>query len=684
MLGFINTSILFGLVGVFIPLLIHLLARQKVKQVYFSSLVFIKQIQKQHFKRIHIRQILLLILRCLAVFFIIMAFARPTFKTGFLFQGTSKASVVIALDHSMSMSRGDIWIRAQQGTKQIAGLLNASDQVALIGDRQIPVSLPLFQHTHLIKKIQQTVPLYSVPSADSLLKMADDILSSAEINREIYWITDLQKTAFHDTADKPLYFHHVDQCYVISIQEEIPNVALVEGGIANQIISPGGTLRVSAKVKNYSDQSVDAVLVRLTLNQSLVAQKVVALPAGGQRWVTFSVSPRESGWISGKITLEDDDFLPDNQRCFSTFIPSRIHVLILSNQRRDILPVKLALMPQHWRRGFEISEKIVGTDWIKDLDRADVVYAVNYSTFTEMEMHALRRFLDNGGGFILIPGPETNLRQLNERLLKRSGIVMGNLVRSEENDGYRSFGQIDFRHPLFDRVFEKGREQLRSPQFYQSIQVADPGKSQILIRYKDGEPFLMVLPCDHGNMIILTSGIVPPWSDFQTAPFFAPLIHRMTLYSAMTLNRKKDDVCGQPIHFMLQTVPDDQSRYSIQLPSGEKRDVLPEKAGRKIRLSYRLTETPGVYRFFQDDSLLCLKAVNMNPDESDFSPINAEMLKKRLQHLPLTVLNEPASVAKAVRKARWGREIGWEMLLLAMILLFFEMMLSRAGTSDQK
>ncbi|MBN2103992.1 BatA and WFA domain-containing protein [bacterium] len=685
MLGFINTSILIGLIGISIPLLIHLLARQKVKKVYFSSLAFIRQIQKQHFRRIRIRQILLLIIRCLVVLFIVMAFARPTLKTGNLFLGKSRVTAVIAMDQSMSMARGDVWTRAQTAAKQIARILNNSgDQVAVIGHSKTKASFWPAQYSKLLEKIQNAMPQYTAQSAELLLEAADNILTSAEFNRELYWITDLQATAFSDTVDSSLHFSSIDHCYVMPVQEKISNIALTDAGIENQIISPGGVLRVFAQIENYSDKPFDAVLVRLSMNQASVAQKMVDLPPGGKQRVIFSVTPRESGWIDGEIKLEDDEFLPDNTRYFSIFIPSRIHILILGNKGQDFLPIRFALNPEHQRKNFVISERYYGMDWTEYLNQTDVVYAVNYPLFNEMEIQAIKQFLNRGGGFILIPGSETNLRQLNDGLFKIYGLVFGNLISSEKADGYRSFGQIDYLHPVFERIFEKNHEQIRSPQFWQSIEVVNAGSSQILIRFKDGGPFLLILPYERGNFILMTSGISPPWSDFQTLPFFAPLIHRLALYGAMTFIREESQVCGKPIHYILKSVPDDNIPYSVKLPSGDINKVLPEKAGRQIRLSLKTTDMPGIYRFLKNDSILTAKAVNINPAESDFQPIGYETLKAKLSDFPVSIISEQTSLEAAVRHTRWGREIAWEMLLIAMVLLLAELFLARTRTHDSK
>ena len=84
MLTFLNTVVLVGLAGVALPVLIHLFARQKSRRVLFSTTTFLKHIHSERMPRFRLRQLILLILRCLAIFFIVLAFARPTIRTGVL------------------------------------------------------------------------------------------------------------------------------------------------------------------------------------------------------------------------------------------------------------------------------------------------------------------------------------------------------------------------------------------------------------------------------------------------------------------------------------------------------------------------------------------------------------------------------------------------------------------------
>lgn len=66
---FLNPSILFGLLAATIPILIHILNLRKLQKVEFSTLSFLKELQKSKIRKIKIKQWLLLLLRTLIIIF---------------------------------------------------------------------------------------------------------------------------------------------------------------------------------------------------------------------------------------------------------------------------------------------------------------------------------------------------------------------------------------------------------------------------------------------------------------------------------------------------------------------------------------------------------------------------------------------------------------------------------------
>ncbi|MEQ8788494.1 MAG: BatA domain-containing protein [Pirellulaceae bacterium] len=74
---FVTPSLLLGLALVAVPIVLHLVMRQKPKRLVFPALQFVRQRREVNRRRLQFRHLLLLLLRCLAVIAVLAALARP-------------------------------------------------------------------------------------------------------------------------------------------------------------------------------------------------------------------------------------------------------------------------------------------------------------------------------------------------------------------------------------------------------------------------------------------------------------------------------------------------------------------------------------------------------------------------------------------------------------------------------
>ena len=72
---FLSPWMLIGLAALALPIIIHLLQRQRVVQIPFSTLRFLKLVQSKTARRSRVENLLLLLLRCLVFALLILAAA---------------------------------------------------------------------------------------------------------------------------------------------------------------------------------------------------------------------------------------------------------------------------------------------------------------------------------------------------------------------------------------------------------------------------------------------------------------------------------------------------------------------------------------------------------------------------------------------------------------------------------
>ena len=122
-MNFLAPAFLAGLAAIAVPVIIHLIHRERRVVVEFPSLMFLQRIPYRSVRRQKLRHILLLVLRCLALALLVAAFARPFFERQHrALSSTGSREVVVLLDRSSSMGYGNRWPRAKDAAKERASL----------------------------------------------------------------------------------------------------------------------------------------------------------------------------------------------------------------------------------------------------------------------------------------------------------------------------------------------------------------------------------------------------------------------------------------------------------------------------------------------------------------------------------------------------------------------------------
>ena len=100
---FLYPSFLFALAALAIPIILHLFYFRRFKKVYFTNVRFLKEVKEETSARSKLRNLLVLLMRLLAITFLVLAFAQPFIPQDVEVKKGEKA-VSIFVDNSFSMS----------------------------------------------------------------------------------------------------------------------------------------------------------------------------------------------------------------------------------------------------------------------------------------------------------------------------------------------------------------------------------------------------------------------------------------------------------------------------------------------------------------------------------------------------------------------------------------------------
>src|SRR5258706_4299074 len=110
-MAFLTPFFLAGLGAIAVPVLIHLIQRERKRVVEFPSLMFVRRIPYQSVRRRRIRHWWLLLMRVAAIALLVLAFARPFFRQSAMAAAATVGAreVAILLDQSASIGYRDHW-----------------------------------------------------------------------------------------------------------------------------------------------------------------------------------------------------------------------------------------------------------------------------------------------------------------------------------------------------------------------------------------------------------------------------------------------------------------------------------------------------------------------------------------------------------------------------------------------
>lgn len=694
MFSFLNPTLLWGLLAIALPILIHLFSRQRIKKIDFSSLIFLKSLEKTRLRAIKIKGLILLLIRSLIIFCVVLAFARPSSQTRFASKlgAKAKSSIVFLMDNSYSMryetKNGNLLKIAQKKAEGLLKIYREGDELYLVTYNSEPEKLlshPTYDSSFISKAIQEIELSYESSDLDQALGSGVSLLNqSKNENREIYLLADLKakelsllrrwSSAFEDKGIK---------LFVIRLTEEkkeswgIKKVELPEG-----LITKGSPFEIKGVVKNYSQKQVQNLLLSLYLDGKRVSQTDVDLKEGEEKRIRFMQSVKETGFHSGYLEISDDNLLADNKRFFTLRIPEKIELLLVGDKSDKRNFLRLALNPKEEKEdGIEITQVEPKSFSRKEVSDYKVIIFSDFEGLKLENLSGLDNFLNSGKGVFFFFGekgkelfPEICQRYLNSTFT-------GGKSFSDKGEGFSTLERLDLFHPVFQPY--KGLDKAKFPQirFFSIYEIIPGKKTKVLASFSNGAPALVESFPVPGKVLAFLSSYDPKFSDLGEHTLFVPLVRRSVEYLSSNLFSSDKFLVGEKIRKEFELKKAD--RIELLDPEDLRIILAPEYI--KDRLIFKLggLKKPGIYKLQSEDKLLDQFAVNLDSKDSEAEPLKGTELKKGLKENGNIMVIEPdQNLEEEVLKTRYGKELSKNFLWLALGLLILEMFVSKSRKKD--
>ena len=196
-MSFLAPLFFVALAALAIPVIIHLIQREKKQVVRFPSLMFVQRVPYKSVRRRRIHNWLLLMVRLTALALIVLAFSRPFLQRDDLNTavGTGAREVVVLLDQSYSITYGDHGDRARASAQNVISSLGPDDRASVVlfssGAEIALRSAAPGERQRLAAAITAAKPGAGATRYAPALKVAGSILADTSLpRREVVLISD--------------------------------------------------------------------------------------------------------------------------------------------------------------------------------------------------------------------------------------------------------------------------------------------------------------------------------------------------------------------------------------------------------------------------------------------------------------------------------------------------------------
>ena len=526
-MAFLTPAFLLGALAVAVPIVLHLLRRERLPRVPFSDVRLLRGARFEQTRRQRLRELLLLALRVAALLLLALAFARPFVPDPV---GTGEGATVVLVDTSFSVSAPG---QAAEARALAHAAVDAVPDGQLVGvvafDDAARVVAPL-----ALARAGAHAAVDGLSPRPRATRYRDGLAAASALIGErsgrVVVVTDLQAGGWEAGGGRLSPRVEVETRRVAAPAGNLAVVGVERepSGTAVRLSRWGGGGESTRLTLEVDGEVVDESVHRVGSGESTIRRSVV-LPASGV--VTAAVS--------------DPAGYPADDRRYRRLEPeaSAAVLLVTADGERPELFLERALAPGDGVGGFTLA-----TVSAADLGRrpdllaeAAVAVLVGARGLDRAGRERLAAFVRGGGGLLAVDGPAA-------AAIARAGLLGADLDPTPGPAATRAHPEplalvpADRRHPLV-RALGGLAGRLGRSRFLRTARL-DAATGVVVLSFTDGAPALVEHAAGAGRILVFASDLRNEGNDLPRRPEFVPFVHEMVGHLAAEPARPGEFVVG--------------------------------------------------------------------------------------------------------------------------------------------
>lgn len=676
---FLYPGFLWGLLALSIPVIIHLLQLRRPQRILFTNTGFIKAVELNTVRRRRLQKLLVLLVRVLAIAFLVLVFCQPFIPAKENRQVTGQ-SVAVLVDNSPSMQvpaaqQGTLLQKAVEGAQLLGKTYGNTGRFQLLKQRGGKLTEAVYRAK--LRDIQFVTGKTAWDSEDSYQS------SRGDNTQPLYIFSDFQKSTAGSTFLKTLPVSK-DIVLVPQIGRSAGNIYVDSVWLDDAFVRAGVNLGLHIRLRNGGAESISECPVKVLLGQRQVAAFRTSVAVGQTATTVVQVQVPDTKLAVGRVVTEDTPVTFDNTYYFTLRPATTIRV------------VELGAAP--FAQQAYANEPLFAYSFMKlqqlnysKLQQANLILISELPQIDSGLREALVQITKRGGSVVVVPAGKTLSRESYHQLFRALGLGGEQWNNTAASAPVAQDVALPNRNtPFFKDVFGAQPRQVAMPQAAPVLNWGRNGTD--IMRLRDGDSYLTEFESGRGKVFVFAAPFDRAYSDFAAHALFVPVLYRLAMLSydsnqqpayrltassvALVVPRPESGPVGTKEETGIRLVRDS----AVFVPTQRAR-------GAEIQLSIPAEmSTPGFYEVQQKGKVLTTLAFNADRHESELATYSAAELRELVgpNHPNVRVLDggQPEAVAH-YRAEQTGQPLWRYCLLLALACLFIEVMLLRFGRPKQ-
>ncbi len=671
---FLHPLFLVAAATILIPVIIHLFYFRRYKKVFFTNVSFLKELKEETAVRSRLRNLLVLLLRCLAIIALVLAFAQPFVKKNNGASSDEPKHVMIYLDNSLSMTalKDEVPLLelAKSNARSVVQAYRKDDVFSVISNQLDFRSRNIYDQKEALAMIEDIDIQPNTLMLEDLLSFQAELLSEQQIRREAvsYIFSDFQE----EMCSGELMVDSSYQAYLMPLRSTTQqNVGIDSVWLEQPVVVKNQSTKLFVAIHNYGDNAIENTRFSYSLDRINKPLGQIDIAANSVRIDTVNLTFNESGYQVLAFQISDYPVQFDDTFFVSFPVRDMLKVLELHDQKANTLAKGFK-----WSSQLQVDAKTINQLDYGQLSTYDLIIMHEMDEWSTGLQASLNTYLESGGNIWIIPTAETLSSSANS-FLRQKGLGLSNWSTLEQE-----VGSINTSSFIFKDVFENPKDNLYLPATKGQYSISGSATKESILTYRNGTAFLVGVNDNNGSLYLTSAPLDASYNNLIENPaILVPMIYKMASSSMQ----------AESLAYFIGT--DDQVILDINSENSDNSDgVYTYEAGQvafipaqqliqgKLNLNtYGQVETAQILDLKAPNTEVVAKsAFNYDRKESNLAYITMERLMEELGG-SIEIINEQSgeNLTSLVEEKEQGLRLWTLFLLLALLFLLSESLILR-------